>query len=94
MVSGPVMMQSLTQLWLWLLPHLGLLGTLLILLLVLWLCLAWIITPVVVWRLYRKSRLLEQYLVELRDRSAMQNRHQQVERLRRDKTQQKPDRRR
>jgi biopolymer transport protein ExbB/TolQ len=94
MASEPVMAQSLSQLWLWLLQHFGLLGTLLMLLLVLLLCLAWVLTLVGVWLLYRKGRILEQYLVELRDRSATQSRYQQVERLRRDKTRQRPGRRR
>lgn len=88
------MTQSLDQFWLWLLQHFGLPGTLLILFVVLLLCLAWVATPVGVWRLYRKSRILEHHLVELRDRTATQSRHQQVERLQRDKTRQKPGRRR
>jgi hypothetical protein len=88
------MWHSLDQLWLWLLQTFGLLGTLLLLLFVLLLCLAWFGTPVGVWLLYRKSRTIEHYLVELHGRTATQGRQQQVERLPRGRTRNKPHRRR
>jgi hypothetical protein len=79
------MMQSLGQLWFWLSQTFGIPGALIFLLVALFICLGWLLTPVYVWRLYRKSRHVEQALFELRDRSAAQSRQQQVERLQRDK---------
>jgi hypothetical protein len=88
------MTQSLGQLWVWLSQTFGIAGALVLLLVALFVCLGWLLTPVYVWRLYRKSLHLEGILVELRDRSAAQGRQQQVERLQRDKGRQPPRRRR
>jgi hypothetical protein len=75
----------MAQLWLWLFPIFGLPGTLLVLGLAGLLCCAWFFTAVSVWQLSRRSRRVEQHLLELRDRLATQSRHQQVQRLRHDK---------
>ena len=88
------MTQGFNQFWPWLLQTFGMLGTLLIIFCTLLLCLAWIVTPVGIWLLYSKVRTLEQYLIELRDRTATQGRQQQVERLQRDRVRKKPNRRR
>jgi hypothetical protein len=72
----------------------GLLGTLLVSFLAVLLCLAWLVTPIGVWLLYRRSYLLEQRLLELQERTASQNRQQQVERIQRDRVRKKPPRRR
>lgn len=88
------MMQSLGQLWAWLSQTFGILGALVFLLVALFVCLGWLLTPVYVWRLYRQSLRVEQALFELRDRSAAQSRQQQVERLQHDKGRQPPRRRR
>jgi hypothetical protein len=88
------MQHSLDPLWPWMLQTFGTLGTLLLLLVVLLLCLAWCWTPIGLWLLYRKSRTLEQYLVELHSRTAAQGRQQQVERLQRNRGRTPPRRRR
>ena len=88
------MTQSLGQLWAWLSQTFGIVGALIFLLVALFVCLGWLLTPVYVWRLHRKSLRVEQALFELRDRSAAQSRQQQVERLQRDKGRQPPRRRR
>jgi hypothetical protein len=80
------MWHSLDQLWPGILQTFGALGTLLLLLVVLLLCLSWCVTPIGIWLLYRKSRTIEQYLLELHSRTAAQGRQQQVERLQRDRT--------
>ena len=56
--------------------------------------LSWIVTPVLLALLYRKSLALERRIVELGERIATQNRQQQVERLKRDGDRRKPGRRR
>jgi len=56
--------------------------------------LSWIIAPVLLALLYRKSLTLERRIVELGERIATQNRQQQVERLKRDGDRRKPGRRR
>ena len=59
--------------------------------------LSWIVTPVLLALLYRKSLALQRHLVELSDRLAVQQRQQQVERLKRDggdRRKPKPGRRR
>jgi hypothetical protein len=88
------MTQSLDQLWVWFVQTFGVPGALIFLLVALFVCLGWLLTPVYVWRLYRRSQRIEQALFELRDRSAAQGRQQQVERLQRDKSRQPPRRRR
>lgn len=88
------MTHSLGQLWVWLSQTFGIAGALVLLLVTLCIFLGWLLTPVYVWRLYRKSLSLEGMLAELRDRSAAQGRQQQVERLQRDKSRQPPRRRR
>ncbi len=56
--------------------------------------LSWIVTPVLLVLLYLKSLALQRHLVELSNRLAIQNRQQQVERLKRDGDRKKPGRRR
>jgi hypothetical protein len=77
-------------LWLWLVRRFGVTGALVSY--VIMLC--WIITPVLLALLYRKSLALQRRLVELSDRLAVQQRQQQVERLKRDGDRKKPGRRR
>jgi hypothetical protein len=94
MENTPDIVHGLSRFWLWMLQTFGMAGTMLVLCLVLLLCLVWCITPVGVWLLYRKSRTLEQYLLELREWTGSQNRQQQVDRLQRDRGRKKPPRRR
>ena len=77
-------------LWLWLVDKFGVVGALVSYLMLL----SWIITPVLLVLLYRKSLALQRHFVELSDRLAIQNRQQQVERLKRDGSRKKPSRRR
>ena len=77
-------------LWLWLVGKFGVAGALLSYLLLL----SWVVTPVLLALLYRKSLALQRHLAELSDRIAVQNRQQQVERLKRDGERKKPGRRR
>ena len=77
-------------LWLWLVHEFGVAGALASYLLLL----SWIVTPVLLALLYRKSLALQRHFVELSDRLAVQNRQQQVERLKRDGDRKKPGRRR
>lgn len=88
------MTQSPEQFWVWLSQTFGVLGAILFLLVALVSCLGWLITPVYVWRLYRKSLVMEQALLDLRDRTAAQSRQTQVDRLKRDKSPAQPRRRR
>jgi hypothetical protein len=88
------MMQQLDWLWPWMSQTFGMLGALSIVCFVLLLCLAWFITPLGVWLLYRQGRLLERHLVELHDRTASLSRQQQAERIKRDRVRRKPGRRR
>ena len=94
MQDTPEVISAFHQLWPWMWQNFGLVGTLLVLCLVGLFCLAWLVTPIGVWLLYRQSRMLEQHLLELRERTASQNRQQQVERLQRDRVRKKPPRRR
>jgi hypothetical protein len=77
-------------LWLWLVDKVGVVGALVSYLMLL----SWIVTPVLLALLYRKSLALQRHFVELSDRLAIQNRQQQVERLKRDGSRRKPSRRR
>jgi hypothetical protein len=85
---------GLPQFWPWMLQAFGMVGTVLIVCLFFLLCLAWFITPVGVWLLYRKGRTLAQQLLELREWTSAQNRQQQVDRLQRDRVRKRPPRRR
>ena len=80
----------MTYLPLWLVDKFGVVGVLVSYLVLL----SWIVTPVLLVLLYRKSLACQRYLVELSDRLASQNRQQQVERLKRDGSRRKPSRRR
>jgi hypothetical protein len=77
-------------LWLWLVQEFGVAGALVSYLLLL----SWVVTPVLLALLYRKSLALQRHFVELSDRLALQNRQQQVERLKRDGDRKRPGRRR
>jgi uncharacterized membrane protein len=94
MENTPEVVSQLQYFWPWMLHTFGMSGAWLVLCLAVLLCLAWLLTPVGVWLLYRKSRGLEQHLLELRERTASQTRQQQVERLQRDRVRKKPPRRR
>lgn len=93
MQSTPELVNGLHQFWPWMWHTFGVSGTLLVLFLALLLCCAWVITPVGVWLLHRKGRRLDQQMQELLERTASQNRQQQVERLQRDSVRKKPRRR-
>jgi len=73
-------------LWLWLVRRFGVAGALVSYLLML----SWIVTPVLLALLYRKSLTLQRHLVALSDRLGAQQRQQQVERLKRDGDRKKP----
>ena len=77
-------------LWPWLVHRFGVSGALLSYVMML----SWIVTPVLLALLYRKSLALERRIVELGERIATQNRQQQVGRLKRDGDRRKPGRRR
>ena len=77
-------------LWLWLVRRFGVSGALLSYVMLL----SWIVTPVLLALLYRKSLALERRIVELGERIATQNRQHQVERLKRDGDRRRPGRRR
>ena len=77
-------------LWLWLVRRFGVSGALLTYVMML----SWIVTPILLALLYRKSLALERRIVELCERLATQNRQSQVERLKRDGDRRKPGRRR
>jgi hypothetical protein len=49
-----------------------------------------IVTPVLLALLYRKNLALQRHLIDLSDRLAVQQRQQQVERLKRDGARKKP----
>jgi hypothetical protein len=53
--------------------------------------LSWIITPIYVWRIYRKSAIIENMLEEL---GAAQSRQHQVDRIQQDRERKRPRRRR
>ena len=73
-------------LWPWLVHRFGVAGALISYLLLL----SWMVTPVLLALLYRKSLALQRHLVDLSDRLAIQQRQQQVERLKRDGDRKKP----
>ena len=77
-------------LWPWLVHRFGVSGALLSCVLML----IWIVTPVLLILLYRKSLGLERRIIELGERIATQNRQHQVERLKRDGDRRKSGRRR
>ena len=80
--------------WQWLVQTWGGVGATVVVLLALALCMSWLVTPVLAWRLSRKHRALEHALADLAERLAIQSRHHQAERLKRDKTRTKGRRRR
>ena len=73
-------------LWPWLVHRFGVAGALVSYLLML----SWIVTPVLLALLYRKSLALQRHLVDLSDRFGAQQRQQQVERLKHDGDRKKP----
>ncbi len=73
-------------LWPWLVHRFGVTGALVSYLMLL----SWIVTPVLLALLYRKSLALQRHLIDLSDRLAVQQRQQQVERLKRDGDRKKP----
>ncbi len=75
----------------WLVQTFGSIEAIIVLVIAVIIGLSWIMTPVYVWRLYRKSTTIETMLVAL---TGTQSRRQQVERLQRDKERKKPRRRR
>ena len=75
---------------LWLVRRFGVSGALLSYVLLL----IWIVIPVLLALLYRKSLALERRIVELSERIATQNRQHQVERLKRDGDRRRSGRRR
>jgi len=77
-------------LWLWLVRRFGVSGALLSYVMML----SWIVTPILLALLYRKSLALERRIGELSERIATQNRQSQVERLKRDGERRRPGRRR
>jgi hypothetical protein len=74
------------SLWPWLVSNLGVAGMLISSLMML----SWIVTPVLLALLYRKSLALQRHLFDLSDRLGAQQRQQQVERLKRDGDRKKP----
>jgi hypothetical protein len=85
------MTQSAPLIWPWLVQTFGTNGAIAVLILAVLCSLIWIITPVLVWRIYRKSAVLEIMLEEL---SAAQSRQSQVERIQQDRERKRPPRRR
>ena len=85
---------TVDSVWTGLLQTFGLLGAILLIVLALLLCLAWLMTPIGLGSLYRKTKGLEQQLTEVHDRLAGMSRQQQVDRLRRDRVRKRPTRRR
>jgi len=77
-------------LWSWLVHRFGVSGALLSYVMML----SWIVTPILLALLYRKSLSLERRTIELGERLATQTRQQQVERLKRDGERRRPSRRR
>ena len=78
-------MSGLQLLWQWLVSMCGSVGAVLVALLVLGIMLGWLVTPVAVWLLYRRGRVLERQVAELRTFQATLSRKQNVERLQRDR---------
>ena len=85
------MTQSAPFLWPWLVQTFGTNGAIAVLILAALFGLSWIITPIYVWRLYRKSAVIENLLEEM---SAAQSRQHQVERIQQDRERKRPRRRR
>ena len=77
-------------LWPWFVRRFGVSGALLSYVVML----SWLVMPILLALLYRKSLALERRIVELGERIATQNRQHQVERLKRDGERRKPGRRR
>ena len=73
-------------LWPWLMHRFGVAGALVSYVMLL----SWLVTPVLLAMLYRKSLALQRQLVALSDRLGTQQRQQQVERLKRDGDRKKP----
>ena len=73
-------------LWPWLVHRFGVAGALISYLMML----SWIVTPVLLALLYRKSLALQRHLVDLSNRLGAQQRQQQVERLKRDGDRKRP----
>lgn len=85
------MTQSAPLIWPWLVQTFGTNGAIAVLILAVLFGLSWIITPVLVWRIYRKSAAIETMLEEL---GAAQSRQHQVERIQQDRERKRPPRRR
>ena len=85
------MTQSAPLIWPWLVQTFGTNGAIAVLILAVLFGLSWIITPVLVWRIYRKSAVIETILEEL---GAAQSRQHQVERIQQDRERKRPPRRR
>ena len=85
------MTQNALPVWLWLVQTFGSIGAIIVLVIAVVIGLSWIMTPVYIWRLFRKSTTIENMLVEL---TGAQSRRKQVERLQRDRERKKPPRRR
>jgi len=73
-------------LWPWLVHRFGVTGALVSYVIML----SWIVTPLLLALLYRKSLALQRHLIDLSDRLGAQQRQQQVERLKRDGDRKKP----
>ena len=80
------MTQNALPVWLWLVQTFGSIGAIIVLVIAVVIGLSWIMTHVYVWRLYRKSTMIENMLIEL---TGTQSRRQQVERLQRDRERKK-----
>ena len=80
--------------WPWLFHTFGEFGAFVFVLIALVLCVSWLVTPVLLWRLYRKHLTIERTLAELFERFALQSRQHQADRLRRDKSRARGRRRR
>jgi hypothetical protein len=78
-------MSGLQLVWQWLVSTCGSAGAVLIVLLVLGIMVGWLATPVAVWLLYRRGRVLNRQVAELRTFQATLSRKQNVERLQRDR---------
>jgi uncharacterized Tic20 family protein len=78
-------MSGLQLVWQWLVSLCGSVGAVLIALLVLGIMVGWLVTPVAVWLLYRRGRVLDRQVAELRTFQATLSRKQNVERLQRDR---------
>lgn len=85
------MTQNAPLIWPWLVQTFGTNGAIAVLILAVLFGLSWIITPVLVWRIYRKSAVIETVLEDL---GAAQSRQHQVERIQQDRERKRPRRRR